>query len=187
MTKEHKKIKEEADLEKDITKDDSEQVEIEMPNELESLKQEAQKNLDGWQRSQAEFENYKKRTAESQREMLKYATQNIVLEILPVIDNFHASTDHIPEDQKDNPWVTGIMYIQKQLEDVLTENGVQEIEVKVGDRFDPIFHEAIEDKEYVDCKEGEVENEYQNKIKKVLTKGYKIGEKVIRAVRVVVE
>jgi molecular chaperone GrpE len=115
---------------------------------------------------------------------VKYATQSIILEILPVIDNFHASTDHIPAEQKDNSWVTGIMYIQKQLENIVTENGVEEIEVKVGDSFDPIYHEAIEDMECVDCK---VEHKYKNKIKKVLTKGYKIGDRVIRATRVVVE
>ncbi len=76
------------------------------------------------------------------------------------------------------------MYIQKQLENIVTENGVEEIEIKVGDSFDPIYHEAIEDKE---CGVCEGDEKYKNKIKKVLTKGYKIGDKVIRAARVVVE
>lgn len=176
-------------VEKRDIKDIEEEIVVEQEGEIAQLEKKALENLDGWQRCQAEFENYKKRSAESQKDLIKYSTQNIVLQILPVIDNFHASTDHIPEDQKENPWVTGIMYIQKQLEAVLTENGVEEIAVNVGDNFDPIFHEAIEDKHCNNCGDcdcGE-KPEYKNKIKKILTKGYKIGEKVIRPARVVVE
>lgn len=184
MKKQAKKIDE---LEKD-SKDVEENVSLdEAIDEFSEIKKKAQENLDGWQRCQAEFDNYKKRSVDSQKDLIKYSTQNIVLQILPVIDNFHASTDHIPEDQKENPWVTGIMYIQKQLENVLTENGVEEIGVKEGDSFDPIFHEAIEDKKCDDCGDcGCEKKEYQNKIKKVLTKGYKIGDKVIRPARVTV-
>ena len=82
--------------------------------------------------------------------------------------------------------MTGIMYIQKQLEDVLRENGVEEIELKVGDNFDAKYCEAVLDS---CCNKGECgkEEKYQNKIKKVILKGYKIGEKVIRPMRVVVE
>jgi len=141
--------------------------------------------LEGWKRCQADFENFKKRQADSQKDLIRYSTQNIILQILPVIDNFHASTDHIPEDQKENPWVTGIMYIQKQLEQVLAENGVEEIGAKKGDNFDPAFHEAVEDKECKSCKSKDYK--FQNKIKKVVVRGYKIDDKVIRAARVIVE
>lgn len=183
MTKENKKTKEIEEAIKDI-KDIEEEIVVEQESEIVQLQKKALENLDGWQRCQADFENYKKRSAESQKDLIRYATQSIILEILPVIDNFHASTGHIPAEQKDNSWVTGIMYIQKQLENIITENGVEEIEIKVGDNFDPIYHEAIEDKECATCK---TEHKYKNKIKKVLTKGYKIGDKVIRAARVVVE
>ena len=147
--------------------------------------------LDGWKRSLAEFENYKKMQAESQKDRIRYATENIVMQIIPVIDNFQASTSHIPEDQKDNPWVTGIMYIQKQLENVLVENGIEEIDMKVGDNFDTKYCEAVSDgcchdEECQDKKCGE-KKKFKNKIKKVISKGYKIGDKVIRAARVIVE
>ena len=145
----------------------------------------ADKYLDGWKRCQADFENYKKRQADSQKDLLRYSTQNIILQILPVIDNFQASTEHIPEDQKANPWVTGIMYIQKQLEQVLTDNGVAEIEVKVGDSFDPAMHEAVADMECKGCKAKDYK--FNNKIKKVVTRGYQMGDKIIRASRVIVE
>ena len=146
----------------------------------------AQEYLDGWKRCQADFENYKKRQAESQQDMIRYATQGIILQIIPVLDNFHASTNHIPEDQKENAWVTGIMHIQKQLEIVLKDNGVENIDAKAGDHFDPKFHEAVEDLECKSCKTKDYKG-YQNKIKRVVQKGYKIGEKVIRPARVIVE
>lgn len=186
MTKENKKNQK---AKKPELKDIEEEIVVEQEKEISDIHERAEEYLDGWKRTQAEFENYKKMQLQSQKDLLRYSTQNIVLQILPVIDNFHASTDHIPEDQKENPWVKGIMYIQKQLEDVLTENGVDEIAVKEGDNFDPIFHEAIEDKHCDNCGDCGCEKkpEYKNKIKKVLTKGYKIGEKVIRPARVVVE
>jgi molecular chaperone GrpE len=80
------------------------------------------------------------------------------------------------------------MYIQKQLEDILKENGIVEMEVKVGDEFDPNLHEAIADNNKKEEKaDNEKENEHLNKISRVILRGYKIGEKVIRAARVVVE
>lgn len=142
--------------------------------------------LEGWKRSLAEFENYKKMQAESQKDRIRYATENIILQVIPVIDNFQASTLHIPDDQKDNPWVTGIMYIQKQLEDVLKENGVEEIDLKVGDNFDAKYCEAVLDN-CCDKKDCGKKEKYKNKIKKVILKGYKIGYKVVRPMRVVVE
>jgi molecular chaperone GrpE len=188
MSKEHKKNKEGNKEDINVIEDEvvtgQDNSADEDGDELNQLTKKVAENLDGWQRCQADFDNYKKRSAESQKDLIKYATQNIILEILPVIDNFHASTDHIPAEQKDNSWVTGIMYIQKQLENIVAENGVEEIKVEVGDSFDPIYHEAIEDKKECAC---DKDHKYKNKIKKVLVRGYKIGDKVIRASRVVVE
>jgi len=154
-------------------------------SENEEEKSPADEYLDGWKRCQADFENYKKRQAESQKDLIRYSTQNIILQILPVIDNFHASTSHIPEDQKTNSWVTGIMYIQKQLEQVLTDNDVTEIETKIGDNFDPVRHEAVEDMDCKFCKSKDYK--FKNKIKKIVTRSYQIENKIIRASRVIVE
>jgi molecular chaperone GrpE len=143
---------------------------------------EKQKPLDGWKRCQADFENYKKRQAENQKDFLRYASESMALEIIPVLDNFHVSTEHIPEEQKDSAWVVGIMHIQKQLEKVLEEAGIREIEIKEGDEFDPTKHEAISDNNQ-EAKNGE----QKNKIAKIISKGYQIGEKVIRPARVIVE
>lgn len=184
--KEKKKIEQDEmeNVSEEVAEEKAEELSKEEPASAEAT-DEAMEYLNGWKRCQADFENFKKRQAESQKDLIRYSTQNIILQILPVIDNFHASTDHIPEDQKENPWVTGIMYIQKQLEQVLAENGVEEIGVKIGDNFDPAMHEAVEDKECKSCKSKDYK--FQNKIKKVLTRGYKMGERVIRPARVIVE
>lgn len=145
---------------------------------------EMKSGLDNWKRCLAEFDNYKKQQEEARKDTVKYATENIVMQILPVIDNFASSVVHIPEDEKDGAWVQGIMFIKKQLEDVLRENGVKEIKVKIGDSFDTQLCEAVEDNNCGDCK---TKKKFKNKIKKVVLRGYKIGNKVVRPARVVVE
>ncbi|MFA4817272.1 MAG: nucleotide exchange factor GrpE [Parcubacteria group bacterium] len=144
-------------------------------------KDKAEEYLNNWKRAVADLENYKKDQAKMLGEFRKFATLDVILQIIPVLDNFNASLEHVPEDQKDNSWVTGIIYIKKQLEDVLKNNGVEEIEVREGDEFDPGLHEAI------DTKETNIDTKETNKIMKVAQKGYKIDGKIIRAVRVIVE
>ena len=141
--------------------------------------------LENWKRCLADFDNYKKRLEEARKDTIKYATENIILQLLPIIDNFESSVAHIPNDKRDEAWTQGIMYIKKQLEDVLRGNGVEEIGVKVGDNFDATVCEAIDDNNCNDdCKQ---KKKFKNKIKKIVLRGYKIGNKVIRPARVVVE
>ncbi len=126
--------------------------------------------LDSWKRCQADFENYKKDQAKAREEFVKFSKMDMISQILPVLDNFEASLAHVPEKEKDSAWVTGITHIKRQIEDVLKNNNIEEIEAKAGDKFNPEIHEAVTGK-------GE-------KVKKVMQKGYKFNEKVIRAVRV---
>lgn len=147
-------------------------------------------SLNGWKRERADFENYKKRQAEERKDVIAFSNINLIAELIPVLDNFHASTDHIPEEQKNNPWVTGIMYIQKQLEKVLEDGGVEEIRIKIGDKFDPNLMEAIKQETVDNDQESEIKKKDSEKndiVKKVLMKGYKINGRVVRAVRVMVE
>jgi len=141
-------------------------------------------------RSQADFENYKKRQAESQKELRGMLIEKLVLDIIPVLDNFRSATSHVPPEEKDSPWVVGIQYIEKQLEAVLTENGMQTIEVNEGDVFDPSIHEAIDtEKKSEETGEDQKEekDDVQHKIAKVIQKGYKFGERVIRPAKVIVK
>lgn len=138
----------------------------------------AEEYLADLQRAQADFDNYKKRQQESQKELGGYLIEKLVLDIVPVLDNFRSATMHVPPEQKDSPWVTGIQYIEKQLEAVLIENGVTTIEVEPGAPFDPSLHEAV------GTEEGSEENSEEHKIAKMLQKGYKVGNKVVRPARV---
>lgn len=135
--------------------------------------------LAGWRRTLADFDNYKKRALEREREFNQYASEGVINEMLPVLDNFHAATEHIPEADQDNPWVTGIMYIQKQMDKVFEDNGVSEIEVNIGDEFNPETMEAMKD-------ENEEDKDGVKKVVKVSQKGYKIKDKIMRPAKVVV-
>lgn len=150
-------------------------------------------SLNSWHRCLADFDNYKKRSDQQQKDFAQYAGETVITDMLPVLDNFHASTDHIPEDQKDDPWVTGIMYIQQQMEKVFDDQGVTEISVKVGDEFDAATMEAMEVNDSAGEQEASGEDQNENeqaeqdhKVAKIVQKGYKIKEKVLRPARVIV-
>jgi molecular chaperone GrpE len=131
--------------------------------------------LYSWKRCQADFENFKKDQAKHQEEFRKYAKMNVIEQILPVVDNFEASLAHVPEKSQENKWVEGIVYIKKQLEDVLKNNDIEEIAVKEGDKFNPEIHEAIGG-------DGK-----KQKVAKVIQKGYGLNGRILRAARVEVE
>lgn len=135
---------------------------------------------DRWRRCVADFDNYKKRQAQTHKEFVEYAAEGVIMDMLPVVDNFHAATDHIPADQADNPWVTGIMYIQQQMEKVFEEKGVTRMDAKNGDMFDPARMEAVKETE-----DAEIDGDAI--VIKVVQPGYLMGTKVLRPARVVVQ
>lgn len=150
----------------------------------------AEEYLEDLKRTQADFENYKKRQVESQKELRGMLIEKLVLDIVPVLDNFRSATSHVPPEQSSSPWVVGIQYIEKQLETVLTDNGMQVMETKEGDVFDPSIHEAIDTEknteENVESDEAK-KNDEQHTVAKVIQKGYKFGERVVRPAKVIVK
>jgi len=134
-----------------------------------------QSALDSWKRCQADFENFKKDQVKHLEEFRKYAKMDVIEQILPVVDNFEASLAHVPEKNKENGWVEGIIYIKKQLEDVLKNNDIEEIGVKAGDKFNPEIHEAVGG-------DGK-----KQKITKIIQKGYRMNGRILRAAKVEVE
>jgi len=128
--------------------------------------------LDSWKRCQADFENYKKDQAKAREEFIRYSKMDIIEQILPVLDNFEASLAHVPEKNKENGWVEGIIYIKKQLEDVLRNNDILEIPVKIGDKFNPEIHEAVGG-------DGR-----KQKVAKIIQKGHRMNGRIIRAAKV---
>ncbi len=140
-------------------------------------------------RTLAEFDNYKKRTEERQRDFAKYASEKVIMDMLPVLDNFHAATGFVPEDQKDSPWLTGIMYIQQQMEKVFEDANVKVITIAEGDEFDPETMEAIQSQANDNDEDTEGSDDEENeqttkKVSKVIQKGYMIGDRVMRPARV---
>lgn len=181
----------------------SEEQEIVTEEEAETRSEwqiKAEEHLADLQRTQADFENYRKRQAESQKELGGYLIEKLILDIVPVLDNFRSATMHVPPEQKDSPWVVGIQYIEKQLEDVVKSNGVEVIEAKEGDVFDPTIHEAVDsqqstennqqstvnDEQLTDTEEQKTEGSQPHVIGKVLQKGFRLGGKVIRPAKVTV-
>ncbi|HLB51143.1 nucleotide exchange factor GrpE [Candidatus Peribacteria bacterium RIFCSPHIGHO2_02_FULL_52_16] len=149
--------------------------------------------LEGWRRCMADFDNYKKRQQQSQKELAGYLIEKMVLDVVPVMDNFRSATAHVPEQQKNSPWVVGIQYIEKQLEKILEENGVRMISAQEGDTFDPKIHEAVSSGQGTEDNEqrtGNSEQETRHKnqvVEKIVQRGYMLGERVIRPVKVIVK
>jgi molecular chaperone GrpE len=131
-----------------------------------------------YQRSLADLENMRKRFGDERKLLSKLAIGDLVIELLPVLDNFTRATEHVPADQKDSPWSTGILYIRKQLMDVLGNRGVSEVLARVGDTFDPEMHEAI----------GTVvdNDKPEDAVAEVKSHGYKLNDRIIRPVQVIV-
>lgn len=90
----------------------------------------------------ADFDNYRKRTEEEKKDLFAYAQAQTLLELTPVLDNFRRATEHLPEHLRDDKWVTGMLYVEKQLEQIFAELGVTRMQT-IGEPFDPLMHEAI--------------------------------------------
>lgn len=133
--------------------------------------------LAGWKRAQADYDNLKKETTKEKSEFAKYANANLIIELLPILDNFKSAFSQIPENEKDSSWVTGFSYIMKQMEDFLKSNGVESIKT-VGEKFDHNLHEAVEEKKVEEKKDGVILEEKRS--------GYKLHDKVIQVAKVVV-
>jgi molecular chaperone GrpE len=93
-------------------------------------------------RSQADFENYKKRCAREKEDAIKYANTSLLEKLVPIIDNFELGLAAAKGEGAKSPIYSGMSLILKQLNDFLADNGLQPIEA-VGQKFDPNLHEAI--------------------------------------------
>lgn len=141
---------------------------------IETQKKDIEEKDDRIKRLMAEFDNFKKRSSKERENLYSSIMGDIVSSFLPIIDNLEKAVQTKTEDEK---FKEGIELVLRQFKDVLTSNGVTEIE-SVGKQFNPELHEAITS--VVDSNLGvqEIKEEYR--------KGYMIGDKVIRHSLVVV-
>ena len=126
---------------------------------------------DRLKRQMAEFENFRKRSEKEKTQMFDMGAKTIVEKILPVIDNFERGLAAVPDDKKDDPFITGMDKVYKQMLTELDAAGVKPIEC-VGQEFDPDFHNAVMQVENDELESGTVAQELQ--------KGYMYKDSVVR-------
>ena len=117
------------------------------------------------------FENFRKRSEKEKSQMFDMGAKTIVEKILPVIDNFERGLAAVPDDKKDDPFITGMDKVYKQMLTELDAAGVKPIEC-VGQEFDPDFHNAVMQVENDELESGTVAQELQ--------KGYMYKDSVVR-------
>ncbi len=144
----------------------------------EQLKEDLAKEKDKFMRLFAEFENYKKRTSRERIELFKTASQDVMLSLLPVLDDFERALLHAEDDKEAEHLRKGVLLIYQKLLSTLEKNGLAKIEVAQGDTFNADEHEAI-------TQIPAPSDDLKGKIIDVVEKGYKLGEKVIRFPKVV--
>lgn len=169
-------------------KKDKKEIDI-LRQKFKELEKQKDEYLAGWQRSRADFLNYKKEETERIGETLKYANTDSILEILPILDSFEKAEKEMQsmldsketlrsvkcEETKIENLMKGFLQIRIQLQDFLKNHGLEEIK-SLGEKFDPNFHEIIEEVEIKNKEPGIIVGEIQ--------KGYKIKNRLLRPARV---
>lgn len=143
-------------------------------NEIEELKEKADRFYANWQRSAADFINYKRRAEEERRDFTRVANAALVINLLPVFDDLERAVGTVDAKLAGLNWVQGIEAIYRKFERVLESMGVTPIPAE-GEPFDPECHEAV----------GEQPGE-EGKVLHVAQAGYRLGDKVIRPAMVIV-
>lgn len=144
---------------------------------IKELEEKNQEYLTGWQKERADGINLRKRLEEEKREFAKFAKEDIATELMQVLDSFESAFKNKEAWEKvDKNWRQGVEYIHTQLINVLSNHGISVIN-PLGEKFDPQRDEAIENAAVGDEKDD-------GKIIEVVSIGYKLHDKIIRAPKV---
>jgi molecular chaperone GrpE len=146
--------------------------------QLAEAEQKAAEYLDGLQRSQASFANYRKRAESEQISWRSVANAALLSRLLPVLDDFERAFQALPKDLEGSPWLSGITLIQRKIVGILEAENVMPMEVQPGDAFDPLYHHAVLYQEVPGFEDGQIVAEVE--------RGYILGERVLRPSSVVV-
>ena len=145
---------------------------------LEKLEKAVASEQDKFLRLFAEFENYKKRTSKERMDLFKTANQEVIIAMLPVVDDFERAMKELSKEQ-DSELYKGVSLIQNKFIGVLKNKGLEEVVVSAGDTFDSEMHDAITQIPAPDKK-------MKGKVIDVIEKGFQLGDKIIRHPKVVV-
>lgn len=149
----------------------AEAVEASPEDELAAARAEAARNLDGWQRTQAEFANARKRFEKQRAEAYVNANADLVAKLLPLIDDFERALATVPAGVQGDAWLAGVNLVYRKMIAILEEMGVELIPA-LGAPFDPNLHEALGHEPSDEYESGAVARE--------MRRGYRLGERTIR-------
>lgn len=146
-----------------------------LEKQLKECQIQSENYLDQWRRTAAEFANYKKRIEREQIEATKYCNAALLTRLLPILSDIDRAFLSLPDDLRGDPWIEGMMLIQRKLHGIFEQEGVQEIKVE-GQMFDPTLHEAVTHEPSDSVPEGYVLGEIE--------KGYCLKDRVLRPAKV---
>lgn len=146
-----------------------------LKEKLEKCQKEKEDYLQGWQRAQADFINYKKQNESIFAQAKESSTIDLVESLLPILDSFEMALSGNFDDSF-KKWLTGFEYVHQQFKKVLEENNIEEIN-PINKPFSPEFHEAIEEVVTND-------KSLDHTVSHVILKGYKTAKRIIRAAQV---
>jgi molecular chaperone GrpE len=141
-----------------------------LERELAEARTRGEEHLYNWQRSAADFANFKRRTDEERATAGQFSTALLISKLLGVLDDFDRALESVPADAHDS-WIEGVKLVERKLRGVLESEGVTPIEAQ-GQPFDPNLHEAVAHEETADHPDNEVIGEVQ--------RGYRLHDRVIR-------
>ena len=162
------------DIEKELKQD----MESELAG-VEKIKDELEDVKDKYLRLYSEFENFRRRTAKERMELVKTANEDLVLSLLPVVDDFERAQKALEETNQPKETLEGYQLIYNKLYKSLEQKGLKKIEVEKGSEFDTELHDAI-------SQMPAPEDGLKGKVIDVVEKGYYLGDKVIRFAKVVI-
>ncbi|MDD3725206.1 MAG: nucleotide exchange factor GrpE [Bacteroidales bacterium] len=182
MSKEKKINQDNIEKETEINEQDSQNIEKDLESEstekVEDLGQKLIEMNDKYLRLYSDFENYRKRTSKEKLDMIKFASEDTIKDLLPIIDDYERAMEDIDNQDISDTTKEGLRLIYSKLMNTLTQKGVKPINAK-GELFDENIHEAITQIP-AQC------NEDKGRVIDEITKGYFMFDKVIRFSKVVV-
>jgi len=154
-------------------------AEEKLQEEVEEANNKFKEVNDKYLRLYSEFDNYKKRTTKERLELLKNAGEDIIVSMLPVLDDFDRALNAMEKNEEMTAAIEGVTLISSKFKSILSQKGLKEMESPIGQELNTDFHDAI-------TNIPAPSEELKGKIVDVVEKGYLINEKVIRYAKVVV-
>lgn len=158
-------------------KEDFEKLYYELKEKLDKKEAEAAEYLDMLRRTQAEMDNFRKRMMKEQEQITQFASQVVLLELLPVIDNLERALNTADTEIDGGKLREGVELIYSQLKGILEKECVEVID-PVGEEFDPLLHEAV--------MQVEADGRKENTVVEVMQKGYSLKGRLLRPAMVTV-